>query len=240
MGSNNDPKSFNLMDKDAFKVYLEKQLRLNGVNGISGSLILPQSRQKCQQKSATDKTIISFEAGKANVQKDLDMDPSTWLQYASISKTVGSAYALEVFRRFNISLDSKVNDVLYQYGSTFRLVAFDRKQSWGEDVTFRMVLSHSAALKMHYVNGIPPNRKFPCVLDLLKGEYDEEYGYPAVYVHEQPGLRFSYSGASFLILQHVLEIIEGKDISESISQFIQDDEGKLSLCIRSHKFHHDI
>ena len=157
-------------------------------------------------------------------QKNAEMDTSTWLQFASLSKTVGSAMAIELFNRQNISLDALVNTILTRYGTLFRLYA-DAANMWGNQVTFRMLLSHTAALGMHYVNGISAVNEFPPVLDLLRGRCESEYGYQAVCVHEEPGTRFSYSGASFLVLQHILEIMETKELSDVMELLIEDKEG---------------
>ena len=225
------PETFNLMNTHAFKNYLEEQLKIYNVNGISGSLIFAQEQQAHSDESfqlypKEVATIFPFVAGKANIKKDIDMDPATWLQYASISKTIGAAYAIELFLGLNISLDSTVNNVLNQYGSSFKLKPVNSTCDWGNDVTIRMLLSHTAGLRMHYVKGIPLSDEFPSTLDLLKGNCEENYGYPPVYVHEKPGLHFSYSGASFLVLQHLLESIEKRNISDILSEFIQDNEGK--------------
>ena len=223
--------TFDLKNTNAFKNYLEMQLKAHNVNGISGALIAPtlyeaDVQADCKQNNLLEKSIIPFVAGRSNTEENLEMDSSTWLQFASISKTVGAAYAIELFQELDISLDSSVNHILTKYGSSFKLLSSSGNHSWGDDVTFRMLLSHTAALGMHYVNGIPLEEEFPPVLDLLNGKPDKDYGYEGVSVQEPPGLHFAYSGASFLVLQHVLEIIENKTIAECLRLFIQDDEGK--------------
>ena len=227
--------TFDLKDDKAFKEYLAEQLKTYNVNGISGAIILPTTYQAdflggCEQKTTLKSSIVPFVAGKSDVERNTEMDSSTWLQFASISKTVGTAYGIELFLKLNISLDSPVNDILSKYGSPFKLLPTSGSHSWGDEVTFRMLLSHTAALGMHYVNGIPLSEDFPPVLDLLRGEYEQAYGYGAVSVHSEPGLHFAYSGASFLVLQHVLEIIENKNVSDGIRLFIQDADGRLFNC----------
>ena len=229
------PESFDLTNQQNVTDYLKVQLKKYKVNGISGSFILP-SRRSTDYPNAADTNnhlkepfrILPFVAGKSDVAKNIDIEPSTWVQFASISKTVGTAYAMQVFQKHNIAVDASVNSVLEKYGSTFKLVSIDETSMWGDEVTFEMLLSHTAGLKMHYVNGISLKEEFPPVLDLLTGKYQDSHGYPSVRVHERPGQHFSYSGASFLVLQHVLEIVEGKTIAESLQIFTNDAESKFT------------
>jgi len=228
------PESFDLTNQQNFRDYLNVQLTKYNVNGISGSFILP-SRMSTDHLNAADTDnhlkelfhILPFVAGKSDVAKNIDMEPSTWVQFASISKTVGTAYAMQVFQKHNITVASSVNSILDKYGSTFKLVSIDETSMWGDEVTFEMLLSHTAGLKMHYVNGISLKEEFPPVLDLLTGKYQDSHGYPSVRVQERPGEHFSYSGASFLVLQHVLEIVEAKNIAESLQIFTNDAEGNF-------------
>ena len=230
------PESFDLTNQQNFRDYLNIQQKKYNVNGISGSFILP-SRMSTDHPNAADTDsnlkdpfyILPFVGGKSDVAKNIDMEPSTWVQFASISKAVGTAYAMQVFQKHNIAVDSSVNNVLEKYGSTFKLVSIDDTNLWGDEVTFEMLLSHTAGLKMHYVNGISLKEEFPPVLDLLTGKHQDSHGYPSVQVHERPGQLFSYSGASFLVLQHVLEIVEAKSIAESLQIFTNDAEGNFLL-----------
>ena len=229
MEFNHDPENFDLTNTQLFKNYLDTMLKSHNVNGISGALIHPTKNHECQPNSSVETCVVPFIAGKSNVEINSDMSPTTWLQFASISKTVGTVYGIELLSRYNISLDSKVNEVLARYGSTFRLEASEINQPWGEEVNFRMLLSHTAELRMHYVKGIPLDKEFPSVLDLLRGKHAVDFGYPAIYVRAAPGKHFSYSGASFLVLQHVVETIEKKAISDSLHLFLQDNESKYSF-----------
>ena len=72
-------------------------------------------------------------------------------------------------------------------------------------------MSHSA-LNMHYVNGVPKREAMPEITELLKGH--ELYGYEATKVLHPPGTRFHYSGAGFMLLEHILELVTKKSIAE--------------------------
>ena len=227
------PETFDLTNRPIFREYLNTQLKKYNVNGVSGSFIFPAKVVVGNSKNRTNEPfiVLPFVSGKSNVAKNADMEPSTWVQFASISKTVGTAYAMEVFQIYNIAVGTSVNSVLEKYGSSFRLESIDKSNFRGDDVTFEMLLRHTAGLKMHYVNGISMKEEFPPVLDLLTGKYADSHGYQNVYVHEKPGVHFSYSGASFLVLQHVLEIIQDKNIHESLQLFFKDDEVSFQQAV---------
>ena len=86
----------------------------------------------------------------------------TWFQMASLSKTVGTCFAIEYFAHKNIPLDTPVNVLLEKAESTFRL-----ESNWASQVTLEHLFSHTA-LNMHYVNGVPANLTMPDISCFLK------------------------------------------------------------------------
>lgn len=142
--------------------------------------------------------------------------PDTMFEIASLSKTIGSAFAIEYFGERNISLNTPVNDLLEKTTSTFRI----RHSKYGDKVLLWHLMSHSA-LNMHYVNGVPLDETMPDTRDFLEG--NERYGYPPIDVVGKPGSLFQYSGGGFLVLQHLIEQLEGgdKSIDELTRPFLQ-------------------
>lgn len=132
----------------------------------------------------------------------------TWFEMASLSKSVASAFAIEYFKRKNISLDASVSTFLPEFGFT-------------PDLKIRHLMSH-CALNLHYVNGVPANRKMPGITEFLRG--NEEYGYEPVKVVHAPGEKFQYSGGGFLVLEHLIEKIEGKSVFELTRNFLDNTE----------------
>lgn len=130
----------------------------------------------------------------------------TKFQIASLSKTYGSLLTHTNFRKLGISINAKVNDLLAEYKSDFRLTG-----QWADEVEVHHLMSHSA-LNMHYVNGVPCQDEMPKITDFLKG--NEKYDYDPVEVINKPGTKFKYSGAGFIVLEHLLEIVTGKSINE--------------------------
>lgn len=138
-----------------------------------------------------------------------DGSSKLWFEMASLSKTVGSAFALEYFKAKDIPLTTSVDELLAKTSSDFRLN--------DPRVTLAHLMSHSA-LNMHYVNGVPANKKMPSIKDFLNG--NAEYHYPPIKVLNNPGEVFQYSGGGFLVLEHLLESMEKKSIFEMTRPFL--------------------
>lgn len=147
-------------------------------------------------------------SGAANV------DVLTAYQIASLSKTVGSALALELMQKRRISLDSPVQSLLASSGSAYRIVSPDHPE-WADRVTVADLMRHTA-LNMHYVKGIPADDPAPKASALLDGH--NGYGYEAVRVVSEPGTSFKYSGAGYLVLETLLEALEGRNLAELIRE----------------------
>ena len=60
-------------------------------------------------------------------------------------------------------------------------------------------------------------------LHLLDGNAD--YGYEPVRVENPPGTKFSYSGGGFLVLEHLLESLERRDVQEQTARFLKEFPG---------------
>lgn len=134
-----------------------------------------------------------------------DVNNSTKYQIASLSKTYGTAFAHEFFKEKKISLNSKVNDLLKEYKSNFRLPG-----EYADKVEVHHLMSHSA-LNMHYVNGVPSTDEMPSIDKFLTG--NDQYGYVPVETINEPGTKFKYSGAGFIVLEYLIELIAGEKIS---------------------------
>lgn len=168
--------------------------------------------------NAAQLTIMTGE-GHQNISFGAATD-STWFELASLSKSLGSAFAIEYFKKKGISLSSSVNKLFALTSSDFRLED-------GDKVTLAHLMSH-CALNLHYVNGVPANLKMPPIKDFLSGNKD--YGYEPVRVINPPGEVFQYSGGGFLVLEHLIEALENKSIFELTRPFLNSmDLNELSF-----------
>ncbi len=159
-------------------------------------------RIKSAQISISSPLIQQVTLGEAGAE--------TWFEFASLSKTVASAFAIDYFHKNNISLDMKVNEFLKNTSSSFRLRTENEKNkiNWPDEVTIRHLMNHSA-LNLHYVNGYPANGVMPDIASLLKD----------ILVINNPGEKFQYSGAGFIVLEYLLEVHSGKKITDLTKSF---------------------
>ena len=146
--------------------------------------------------------------GKKSVKAD------SHFQIASLSKTYGTLLVHEYFHSVGISLNSKVNELLEKYQSDFRL-----KGEWACELEVNHLMSHNA-LNMHYVNGVPCQEAMPKIEEFLAG--NPKYDYSPIKIINRPGTKFKYSGAGFILLEYLLELISKKSINDlSGFNFIQ-------------------
>jgi malate synthase len=141
-----------------------------------------------------------------------DATENNWFEMASLSKSVASAFAIEYFSKKNIPLSSAVNKLLKQTASRYQIPN-------GDDVTIEHLMSHKA-LNLHYVNGVPADRAMPPITAFLAG--NTEYGYEPIKVVNVPGTRFQYSGGGFIVLEHLIEAIDGNPVKELTRKFLDD------------------
>ena len=145
--------------------------------------------------------------------------PHTLLEIASLSKTIGTCFAMEYLRSAHIPISSGVNALLAKTSSTFRLRSLDAAHpEWADQVTVEHLLSHQA-LNLHYVNGVSAKEKFPPLRDLLEGS--DRHGYAAVGVINAPGSTFAYSGGGFMVLQHLIESMGGAPVHALMADFLR-------------------
>jgi malate synthase len=139
------------------------------------------------------------------------VEDTTVFPIASLSKTFGSAFALETLHKFGFHAWSSVNDILKSTTSTFRLET--------DAVQVRHLMNHQA-LNLHYVKGVPLTEPVLSAASLLNG--DETYGYEPLRVIHPPGTQFQYSGAGFIVLEHLVEALTKKSILDTTPTFLAE------------------
>ena len=208
---------------------LDAMLAKYGVAGISIALLVP---------SGGDAAIRTQTAGVADRGTKTPMFDSTWLEIASLSKTIAGAFACEYFESRGLPMaTTPVNPLLREVGSPFQLkAAAGQPAEWAEQVMLAHLLDHTG-LGMHYVNGVPLSDPFPPIVALISGsaEAPAPYGYASIDLTRAPGTSFSYSGGGFLVLQHLLELREGKPIAEILTPHLDAAGAAVSLGLSFHQ-----
>ena len=192
--------------------------------------------------------IIDYEVrgaclGFARVSTNEVLTEHHYLECASLSKTVATAFAIEYFARRGVSMDSPVNSLLESAGSPWRITlppvqlaaaagkANDAAPAalnaqWPSRVLLSHLVNHTA-LGMHYVYGFPVSSlPLPSPLDLLTAKGPAaQAGYSPLYLEREPGARFAYSGGGFIAMQHLIETLEGGRPVEEVSRAWLDAVG---------------
>lgn len=190
--------------REALWQITQKRMKAHPLNSLYSNLEKAFSKQGISDAQITimtsshDHQTLAF--GKAK--------KTTWFEMASLSKSVASAFALEFFKKKNISLNSSVNALIPELGLD-------------EKVKISHLMSHSA-LNLHYVNGVPLGKKMPKISEFLKG--NAEYGYEPIRVVNPPGEKFQYSGGGFLVLEYLIEKLSGKSVFELTRPFLDSLE----------------
>jgi allantoicase/malate synthase/2-oxo-4-hydroxy-4-carboxy--5-ureidoimidazoline (OHCU) decarboxylase len=180
---------------------------------------------KLKSKHRIPSAMITLMTPESRQDLCLDSSPDTWFELASLSKSVASAFALEYFAKKGISIHSSVNQLLASTSSDFRLTG-----PWGDQVSLAHLMSHKA-LNLHYVHGVPATEKMPPIQEFLRG--NAKYDYEPIAVVNPPGEVFKYSGAGFLVLEHLIQELEGKSI-EAITRAFLD-----ALGLQDFSFHQE-
>ena len=171
-------------------LYLEALCQKHHVTGVSVAMLLPD------RGGSGDGVVQTMCAGSARREggggadrdpgvaaAEVPMTSATWLQIASLSKTLGTAFALEVFAARGIDpATTRVNALLGTLGVDWRLEDDDALMmatatSCADAVTLAQLVNHTA-LGMHYVPGVPLSRDggMPAARALLEGAHAEVVG----------------------------------------------------------------
>jgi len=166
---------------------------------------------------STDMTANQTICVGEGVRGSVPVAEHTRFEIASLSKTFAAAFAIQYFKKKGISINSSANKLLARTSSPFRIGSADPAHpEWGDEVTVAHLMSH-CAINMHYVNGIPLEHPMPDMADMLEGHAD--YGYAKVVALHEPGTTFQYSGGGFMVLQHLMELMEGRDVVALTTEF---------------------
>lgn len=169
-----------------------------------------------------DYQVYPYSTGIARHSANEALTNDHYMECASLSKTVGTAFAIQYFTEKSICMSTSVNFLLKSLKSSWFIEnapGSELPAPAADSVTLAMLTNHTA-LGMHYVYGIPLSDSFPPIIELLNGTHSANYGYKALYLERMPGEKFSYSGGGFLVLQLILELMEGRPIESIMRPFL--------------------
>lgn len=148
--------------------------------------------------------------------------PDSLFQAASISKTVTAWGIMKLAEEGRLDLDAPVENYLTRWHLPDS--QFDR-----DEVTVRRLLNHSAGLSLSGYPGFDPDRRLPTIEESLSGDTG---GVGAVYLFQEPGNAFSYSGGGFTLLQLLIEEVTGEQFADYMQREILEPLGMKSSTFR--------
>ncbi|CAJ1460604.1 unnamed protein product, partial [Effrenium voratum] len=160
--------------------------------------------------------------------------PGSHFELASLSKMIGTCFALEYFAKHRVSVQTPVNHLLADLGSYRVPVAEGLPKEWAERLSLEHLMSHQG-LNMHYVRGVPLEEPWPGIEAYVHGNSQHNPG--RVEIIFEPGSRFKYSGGGFILLQYILELHSGQSIDALLRPFL-DELGLANITFDVVDAHH--
>lgn len=155
-------------------------------HGIPGATITAFNR---------DGIVFSAAYGVADIESESPVTLETPFPVWSISKLLTAWAVLDLAEQGRIDLDAPISTYISRWA--FPTTRFDT-----DLITPRRLLSHMAGLSVEGYDTFSPDDPLPTLEGLLSGE-----GADAVRVMGPAGMRFSYSGGGFQLLQLAIEEI---------------------------------
>ena len=138
-------------------------------------------------------------------------------QAASISKPVAAMAALRMVQEGRLDLDEDVNRRLKSWKAP------ENEFTQEEKVTLRRILSHSAGLTVHGFRGYAAGEEVPTLVQLLDGRPPANSR--PVRVDVIPGMKSSYSGGGFSVMQLLMMDIAGRRFPEIMRETVLEKLG---------------
>ncbi len=120
----------------------------------------------------------------------------TLFNAASISKPITAIAVLLAFHDIHLSLNANINTLLTQWKIP------PNPYTRNHPVTMSLLLEHSAGITGFRCKGYIPTAKLPSFIQVLNGKSPANT--PPVTVNWQPGSKYMYSPAGYMIIQAVL------------------------------------
>lgn len=141
----------------------------------------------------------------------------TRFQAGSVSKGVAAACALRLVDQGRVSLDEDVN----RYLQTWRVP----EHAFGESVTLRHLLSHTAGTTVTGFPGYPVGTPIPTTAQVLAGAAPANTA--PVLVDTTPGVEHRYSGGGYTVIQQLVEDMTGWSFEEAAQLLVLEPTGML-------------
>jgi CubicO group peptidase (beta-lactamase class C family) len=160
-----------------------------------------------------NEVVYSKGFGKASVETNLEVTPTTLFSLGSVSKIICATLVMRLVEEGRLELDTPI--ITYLPDLKFS------NQNLGNKITLRHVLSHTTGLP---ASGKTRGPRYPEALGEFVHEQIPYYSFLA-----EPGKVFLYSNTVFCIAGHVAEAVTGKYYDALIQEYVLDPLGMTSV-----------
>ncbi|MEM8768912.1 MAG: serine hydrolase domain-containing protein [Pseudomonadota bacterium] len=181
-------------ESESFEDFVRARMEVHAVVGVSIALV-------------ADGEIRTLPLGRERAGGP-EVSADSLFQVGSVSKPVAAWVVMTLVEDGRLELDAPVSNYL----SRWQLPASDFA---GEGVTVRRLLSHTAGLSLHGYPGFPEGEEIPSLEASLSGATG---GSGSVYLFQEPGAAFSYSGGGYTLLQLLVEEVTGQSFADYARQ----------------------
>ncbi len=140
------------------------------------------------------------------------VDSNTVFQAASISKPLTTVAMFAMAEKNLIDPDKDINLQIRNWKVP------DNEYTSQEKVTPRRIVSHMAGLSVHGFYGYGASDKIPTLVQILNGSSPANNS--PIVVNSRPGVKESYSGGGFVLLQLLLEETTSKPFPELMNELV--------------------
>jgi CubicO group peptidase (beta-lactamase class C family) len=150
--------------------------------------------------------------GFANIKSKQPMSSDMIFNFGSTGKVLTAWGVMRLVEQGKVDLDTPVNQYLKR--SQIQSSNFD-----ADGVTLRRLLSHTAGLTVSGFTDYSPRRNLPTLEEMLNGKNQLD---GKVFIFQEPGTDFSYSGGGFTVIQMVIEDVTGETFADFMQREIAD------------------
>jgi CubicO group peptidase (beta-lactamase class C family) len=143
------------------------------------------------------------------------LDTNTLFQAASISKAITALAVIKLCQESKLDLDAPI--LQYLNWEQISWISTPTTQAMVSQISLRLLLSHTAGLRVSGFQGYSTS-DIPTLPQILRG--DSPANNEQIALFSLPGLRFSYSGGGYTLIQLILETHLQKPFPEIMKEAV--------------------
>mmetsp|Transcript_26897 Transcript_26897/g.37539 ORF Transcript_26897/g.37539 Transcript_26897/m.37539 type:complete len:392 (+) Transcript_26897:74-1249(+) len=141
-------------------------------------------------------------AGFVDAKHEQKMSEDVWMPFGMMGQVVLASFAARRLSRRRINLNTKVEKLLLQIGSTFRIESVKGQEAWTKDLTLHHLFQHTSGLQRQQDR----TTENESISDSDKAPLENGC---RLLLCAKPGTVARLADTNFLLLEHIIEALEG-------------------------------